>query len=256
MSTPFKLAAGLAAVLVVAVVAWQLLPGRNGGIGSQQSPTPTLQPSATPVASSLASTGAVFPSWYPHRDGAGILPPGSVTTLSFMPGSTFSVPDGWVNSGDSARYHELFPDTPANQTEFERAERLAQSIVMGPHTSPWFFCESVEHNRGATAAEMAAAVAANEALATTGLVDVEIGGLSGKQFDVRLNPDWTGTCPPSPDDPPGMNLGDERIRGILLDHPGRGVIVIFVGSLSSADFEAFLAEAMPIVESFQFDLGQ
>ena len=32
------------------------------------------------------------------------------------------------------------------------------------------------------------------------------------------------------------------------------MIVIFVGSLYSADFEAFLAEAMPIVESFQFDL--
>ena len=53
-----------------------------------------------------------------------------------------------------------------------------------------------------------------------------------------------------------MNLGEQRTRGILLDAPGRGVIVMFVGSLSSADFEPFLAEAMPIVESFQFDLGQ
>ena len=47
-----------------------------------------------------------------------------------------------------------------------------------------------------------------------------------------------------------------RTRVILLDVPGRGVIVIFVGSLHSADFEAFLAEVMPIVESFQFDLAQ
>jgi hypothetical protein len=31
--------------------------------------------------------------------------------------------------------------------------------------------------------------------------------------------------------------------------------VIFVGSLHSADHEAFLADAMPIVESFQFDLN-
>ena len=30
--------------------------------------------------------------------------------------------------------------------------------------------------------------------------------------------------------------------------------MIFVGSMHSADHEAFLAEAMPIVESFQFDL--
>ena len=55
MSTPFKLAAGLAAVVLVALVGWQLLPGRQDGIGSQQSPTPTLQSSATPVPSSLTS---------------------------------------------------------------------------------------------------------------------------------------------------------------------------------------------------------
>jgi hypothetical protein len=171
-----------------------------------------------------------------------------------MPGSTFSVPDGWVNSGDSASYYELFPDTPANQAEFGRSGSLAQSILMGPHGNPWFICESAESNLGATAAEMVAAVTANEALATTGVVDVAIGGLTGKQFDVRLDPEWTGTCPPRPDDPP--DLGDMRNRGILLDVPGRGVIVIFVSSMYSADSEAFLAEAMPIVESFQFDLGQ
>ena len=57
--------------------------------------------------------------------------------------------------------------------------------------APYFVCELVEDNRGATAAEIVAAMVANEALATTGVVDVEIGGLTGKQFDVRLNPDWT-----------------------------------------------------------------
>jgi hypothetical protein len=256
MTTPIKIAAGLAAVVLVALVGWQLMPGGGNGVGGPQSPTPTVQPSATPVASSLGSTSpsasAKFPTWYTRRDGAGILPPGSVTTQSFMPGSTFSVPDGWVNSGDAAGYYELFPDTPANQAEFARSGLLAQSIVMGPHDSPYFLCESVENNRGSTAAEMVAAVTANEALSTTGLVDVAIGGLTGKQFDVRLNPDWTGTCPPSPDDPPGPNLGEQRTRGILLDAPDGGVTVIFVGSMYSADFEAFLAEAMPIVESFQF----
>lgn len=252
--TPIKLIAGLAAALVVAVVGYSLLPGTTGPGAPTTAPTPSAQPTAAVTAAPSAS--AKFPTWYTGSDGAGILPPGSVTTLSFMPGSTFSVPDGWVNSGDAAGYYELFPDTPANQAEFARSGSLAQSILMGPLTSPYFICESVENNGGATAAEMVAAVTANDALATTGLVDVAIGGLTGKQFDVRLNPDWTGTCPPSPDDPPGLNLGDQRTRGILLDAPGRGVIVIFVGSLYSADFEAFLAEAMPIVESFQFDLGQ
>jgi hypothetical protein len=40
----------------------------------------------------------------------------------------------------------------------------------------------------------------------------------------------------------------------FLDTPG-GVIAIAVGSKHPADHEAFLAEAMPIVESFQFDVA-
>ena len=39
-----------------------------------------------------------------------------------------------------------------------------------------------------------------------------------------------------------------------LDNPGRGVIVIFVGSKYPDGHDAFLAEAMPIIESLQFDL--
>lgn len=255
MSPAIKFGAAAAAVLVIAVVGYSLLPGRTG-VGGQGAPTTAPTPSAQPTTgvTTAPSTGAACPKWLTNGcGGAGILPAGSQATRAFTPGFTFSVPDGWVNDGDETSYYGLFPDTPANQAEFARSGAMAQSIAMALQGSPYFFCESAENNRGGTAAEMVAAVTANEALATTGLVDVAIGGLIGKQFDVRLNPDWTGTCPPSPDDPPGLNLGDQRTRGILLDAPGRGVIVIFVGSLYSADFEAFLAEAMPIVESFEFN---
>ena len=72
---------------------------------------------------------------------------------------------------------------------------FAQEIFMGPHTSPYFVCDAWEDNRGATAAEMVAAMAANEALATSEPIDVSIGGLTGKQFDVQLDPGWTDSCP-------------------------------------------------------------
>jgi hypothetical protein len=255
VTTQIKLIAGLAAALVVAVLGYSLLPRQPGVGGTTPMPSPT--PTASGSPSTAPSVGAVLPAWYTTSEvpsGPGILPAGSHTTKSFRPGFTFSVPNGWVNEQDARDYFALFPDTPANKAEFGRSGALAQSIFMGPHSSPYFVCESVENNRGTTAAEMVAAVTANEVLATTGLVDVAIGGLTGKQFDVRLNPDWTGTCPPAPDDPP--DLADVRTRVILLDAPGRGVIVIFIGSMYSADFEAFLAEAMPIVESFQFDLTQ
>src|SRR5215213_3886345 len=228
VTTQIKLVAALAAAVIVAVVGYNLLPGTSGPGAPTAAPTPTAQPTAR--VTTAPSAGAVLPPWYTTDEtptGAGILEPGSHATRSFRPSFRFSVPEGWVNSADAGTV-ELFPDTPANQAEFARAERLAQSIAMGLHDSPWFFCQSVENNRGATAAEMAAAAAANEALATTALTDVAIGGLTGKQFDVRLNPDWTGTCPSGPDDPPGMNLGEERLRVILLDTPDNRIFVVLM----------------------------
>ncbi|HSW41900.1 MAG TPA: hypothetical protein VLM76_05275 [Patescibacteria group bacterium] len=192
----------------------------------------------------------MFPPWYAgESSGAGILPAGSQTTKSFVRRFAFMVPEGWVNGGDEHGFYGLFPDTPANQAEFAASGGLAHEILMGPHESPYFTCDAWEDNRG-TAAEMVAAVVANEALSASEPVDVTIGGLTGKQIDVRLDPGWTDGCP---GDPPTSDLGDMRTRGILLDTSDRGVIVIFIGSLHSAGHEAFLAEAMPIVESFQFD---
>ena len=245
------------AVLVLAVIGSQVFgsPSNVGGGGDATptpQPTPTLEPTAEPTATPSPVTK--LPSWYSNSEanGAGILAAASHTTRRFSPGFTFSVPEGWVNPYDEAGYFQLFPDTLANQTEFARSEELAQVIFGGMQPAPWFSCESLENNRGATAADIVAAASANEALTVSDPVDVAIGGLTGMQFDVQRNPDWTGTCPGDSELPPGLDPEDERTRGILLDVPGRGVLVIFLYSMSSAEHEAFLAEAMPIVESFQF----
>lgn len=258
MNSFAKLIAAAAAVVLVAVVGYQLLPG-PGGIGGQPtiapsaSPTLLASPAASPSPSAAPSTSVLFPSWYTGGgNGAGILSAGSHTTRSFSPGFTFTVPDGWVNSSDEANLFGLFPDSPANQAEFGRSERLAQEFFMGPQNDPYFTCDAWEDNQGATAAEIVTAVVANEALATSEPVDVTIGGLTGKQIDLQLDPGWTESCP---GDPPGFDLADARTRAILLDTADRGVIAIFVTSLESAGHEAFLAEVMPIIESFQFDLN-
>lgn len=220
-------------------------------------PTPALTAAPTPTAASTP-TGAPspvtnLPSWYTPSErptGPGILPAGNHATQRFSPGFTFSVPEGWVNAADSANFFQLFPDTPVNQAEFAGSKSLAQVFIMAVYPKPWFTCESLENNRGATAADMVAAASANEALAVSEQVDVSIGGLIGQQFDVRRNPDWTGTCPGDADQ--GLDPADERSRSIFLDVPGRGVLVMTLYSMYSAEHEAFLAEAMPIVQSFQF----
>lgn len=232
--------------------------GGCGAAAPSEAPTQGVASTSARVAASASppaapSVSVVFPSWYTGEgNGAGILSAGSQTTTSFSPGFTFTVPEGWVNSGDEAGFYGLFPDTPANEAEFAASEGLAQEIHMGPQDSPYFRCDAWEDNRGATSAEMVAAMVASDALATSEPIDVAIGGLTGKQIDVRLDPGWTESCP---GDPPTLDLGDMRTRGILLDTPDRGVIVIFVGSLHSAGHEAFLADVMPIVESFQFNLN-
>lgn len=248
VNTYTKVAVAAAAVLIVAVVGYNLLPNRSGGVGG---PAPTAVPTDIPSVAPSASASAVFPSWYrttSETTGVGRLPSGTQTVRSFAPAFTYSVPEGWVNAGDEVDFYDLFPDTPTNQAETARSGELANSIHMGPLERPYFVCESVENNTG-TAGQMVAAAAANDALTVTGVVDVTIGGLTGKRLDVRANPEWAGPCP---GDPPGTDLNDRRARAYLLDAPGRGVIVIFVASLHAADHEAFLLKATPVVESFDF----
>jgi len=246
VNTIVKLAAGLAAILIVAVIGIALIirPG-GSNVGSSG-------PSAVPSPSSL-------PSGYPI---GALLPPGSHTTKQFDPAVTFTVPEGWIKTADDAPTSGqlgvlgLMQDTPANRAEFARTGEAAPGILLvAGLTSPYYVCQSWEDNRGRTAAEMAAKVTANPRLRTSDVKDVAIGGLTGKQFDVRFNPDFGNeTCP---GDPPGTNLSDARSRSILLDTPGGGVLVMFIGTPGSdADFAAHLAQAMPIIESFTFERGQ
>jgi hypothetical protein len=254
-----KLAAAAAVIVVVGFVGWQLLPGTTGPGLPSAAPTASATPTAAPtVAPTIAPTAAArWPTWFTpdairDANGAGILSAGTHSMEVFTPSFTYSTPEGWVNSHDERDYINLFPDSPPNAAQFERSGEFAQHVFGGPHASPWFSCESAEDNVGATAADKVAAMLTAEVLTVSGVTDVNIGGLTGKQFDVRRNPDWTGTCPEDSELPEGVDAEDERTRGFLLDAPGRGVIVIFIYSISSAEHDAFVAEAMPIIESFQF----
>jgi hypothetical protein len=249
---------GAAAVVLALVVGVRLLSSPTGGTGGPGGePTTTPDATATLEPTPAPSSGARFPSWYPpaavaDANGGGILTPGSHATQNFEPAFSFSAPEGWVNAYDEPGYFTLFPDTPANQAAFASSDELAHHVFIGLHGSPWFTCESAENNRGATAAAMVTAASATEALAVSDAVEVAIGGLTGMQFDVRRNPDWTGACPGDSALPDGVDPQDERTRVVLLDAPGRGVLVIFMYSASSGEHDAFVTEAMPIIESFEF----
>lgn len=257
MNGYLKPLAAIAAVVVIAVAGIAVFgrpsdPGVGTAPSTSPAPSGSTAPSESATPSASPSANAVFPSWFVPDDdaGAGTLSAGSHTTNVFVPGFTYTVPEGWVNGHDTVGFFSLFPDTPANAAEHAATETLANEIIMGPLESPYFLCYEWEDNTGATAAEMVTALVANDALAVSEPIDVTIGGLTGKQVDVQLDPAWTESCPSAD----GLDLEDMRHRGFLLDLPQGGVLVIFMKSQHAADHEAFLTEAMPIIESFQFDL--
>ena len=252
MQTNLKTLLAAAAIIVIAVVGFAVLrPGSTSNVGGAASPSPS-----TPAAPSTSpAANAVFPQWYKNSEisaAAGILPAGNATSRAFAPRVTFTVPEGWVNDLDVNIGYGLFPDIKGNEAEYAKSGEIAQGIFMVSVESPYFFCEAWEKTPG-TAAERAAFLVASDAFVVSEPVDVTIGGLTGKQVDVRLDPDRpTATCP---GDPAAVDLGDQRTRATYLDTPS-GIIGIAVGSKYSADHDAFLADAMRIVESFQFDLSQ
>ena len=134
--------------------------------------------------------------------------------------------------------YALFPDTPANEAEYALSKGTAQNILLAETVENNMFaiCDATGLFQGTTATEVIDALVANDKLSTTDPVDVTIGGLSGRQIDVQLSPDWSGSCPLGPDDPPTRDYKDARNRIILLDTPDGGSIGLAVSSLYSSQF--------------------
>jgi hypothetical protein len=256
MSTPLKLVL-IGAALVAALAAGAVLVGGGSRIAD---PTPTPSPTPSPSPTPTASPTAVYPAWFSQQsDGAGILPAGSQTTRRFLGGSTFNVPAGWVNDGDYAPVYTLFPDTPANEAEYALSKQTAQNVLLTDRVEDNMFaiCDATGLFKGGTASEVIDAVVANEAFRfwASEPIDATIGGLGGRQVDLQLSPEWAGSCRLNADDPPTKDYLDARMRLIVLDTPDGGTIGIAISSGYSSAFEAFLADAMPIVESLEFGLG-
>jgi len=281
MNPIFKLGAAAAAVLIIAVVGWNLLPERPGGTGGQSTPSPAPAPSQT--AAETASPAPAPPWWgasgavcgHPVAC-AGELAPGSHTSGSFQPSVTYTVPAGWVNTADwhdREDYFALLPDTPANRAAAARNE-VAQSIVIVPHTD-LMSEHCISPQVGLSAAEIADALATREGIDASEPVSVTISGLAGRQLDVGLEPGWTANCTQDSETPAVPLVGswraqgEERYRIVILDTPNCGEtveqgpacesggnIVIVIYAEQAADFVALVAAAMPIVDSFEFDVSE
>src|SRR5262245_25310986 len=192
MNTYAKLAAGLAAVLIVGVVGWQLLPGM-GGIGVQQTPAPTLVPTPTSPADTFVPVrpeGSIPPGTYQ------LMPLGRDRPLRI----NATVPAGWQGLDSWAILGQDGPGAPAGIG-------IASIVADGMYSDPchWDVAGTTiwpppgDITVGPTVDDLVNALVANHAYTSTAPTDITLGGFHGKRLTLQLPADISGCDQPNID---------------------------------------------------------
>jgi hypothetical protein len=269
--------AAIAAIMLVAVGGFVFVerPFDKNKVGA--TPAPTVAPApTTPAASSApasAQPSAGATTWWNPGGGScspclGDLPAGTHATTAFRPKLTYTIPAGWINSVDSWNSYVFLPDVPGNRTFWQTGWGSHTELDLDRNVSVAADdCSDINQaGVGLKAADIANALATRPGLDTSKPVDVTIGGLTGKQVDVAMTSDWTKTCGGYTSVPlikfpyegaQWFVVPGEHFRLIVLDVPasaGGGTVLVTAYSRDAAAFADFVATAMPIVNSFNFDL--
>lgn len=207
------------------------------GCGSASAPAAaSVAPSpgvATPPSSAAASPSATEFAW----SFADPLPSGWIEE------------DGVVSKSENT-YIEVLVDRSV----------MASDCAMGP-----------EPGVGKGSGEIVEALAERDGLVTSGYTQVNVGGLSGRQIDVAMAPEWTASCPwweagtavvPLVGTFDEKNLwlfnavtAGEQYRYLFLDIPGRGNVLV---SITASEPERLdpqtITTAMSIVDGLDFDI--
>jgi hypothetical protein len=247
MNTYAKLAIGVAAVAVVAVVGISLLPGRDGGVGGgtavSPSPSPIPSPSPSPRPSPSPTPQIVIP---PEGDlGVGR----HNFALNGVP-FTLEVPaTGWISNGSFGFDKGVYPET------YDGGFILWNNPPDGIYADP---CKGTQGPRvGSSAAELAEAIASVPGTTATGPSDVTVGGYPAKLVVVEI-PE-TAAC-----DAQDFYLWwDDQLTGRYASEFGSTIRVWIVdvnGKLVQIDGETMngappevAQEIQQIVDSIQFE---
>jgi hypothetical protein len=241
MNNVMRVAIGAAAVVVVAFLGYNLLPG-PGGFGGTPTPGPTVTPTPAPTA-------APSPSQGPWVLTDGPLPPHEYFTRPFAPPNenltfTFTVPDGWVGFGSIGATKATAG--PSNMGfGFGLVERL--------YSDPCQALATGDVLVGPTVDDLATALQLQTGYEATSPADVTLGGFSGLRMDLQLPVDL----------PCDMESFFVWEGGIYAQGPGdrwhlwildvEGVRVVILARDFAATPAEDQAELLAIVESIQID---
>jgi hypothetical protein len=233
MNTNVKLAAAAAAVLVVAVIGYNLLPGRSTGVGG---------PGPTPIPSPLVFVGdeplTLAPGTYRLDD----VIPG--LTMTFDQGITLSRLDGQTISWGSGFRGEV-------STIFD-----PRIVSWGPACEP-----RAPEAPGHTMRDLVADLTTRQGLQATRPTAIVIGGLSGEWFDLKVGKDLPASClaANSAGNLPllttlHIDTGDGLRLFVLDDGRGSSVVIAFNSHGSITTVESVAAEALPVIDTYEFDV--
>ena len=246
MNSTQRMVAAAVAVILVAVVALAIV-GRpsDSGIGTAPTPNPTLKgsPSPTPTRNVSCVGGPCL----------GPLAAGSYTATEPLVPFDYSVPDGWQNIFNTVGGYVLRQQSGASTGGIY--------VFLDLQAADQTKCaKAPESGVGQSVDDLGAWLASLPGLSMTPPTPVSLGGLDGETFDLTrgtggLNcagelklwvQEWSG----DPNFWWGLSA-DYRERVFLLDRGSGGSVFIILDARLS-DFDAFVARAMPIVESVDF----
>jgi hypothetical protein len=254
VNTYAKLAAGLAAAVVVVIVGWSLLP-TNPGVG---------EPSPTPSAASSQSVGPSPSPLACENDLAGCAGPlaaGTTRTVHFNPAFQYTVPTGWVNGIDIDDVFTLTrPDWNAEIAVFSGvvpAEATTECTIVA------------KPGAGTTVDAWITFMTTHPGIVASQAQEVSMNGTTVQAFDLRSNPDWEPPCPSNlypgripliklsagsagTESSDGLGLNDAlRLRAYVIGAGNETVIVTLYSYEASAEALVSAVElAEPVISTF------
>jgi len=249
------LRAGIAvAAVVVAFVAYQLLPGQSGVTGGPR-PTPTSIVTAPPSATPSPSASSVATECVNGQGCPSPFPGGPVTSSAFTPKLSYTAPAGYTVFSDVAQSYGVGTPAASAPGGFFILRDPAPSTDTNA-------CEGDPKPIGPLNVDsISSAFAADKRFKVTTPAPVTIGPYSGKTFDLQLASTWAGTCKWSNGKPGagvvtvstgvtptspyyGIAQGDASLRVYLLDVGGKPMWI-------QVDKSA-VAQVLPVLQTLSF----
>lgn len=266
MHPTLKLGAGLAAVLLIALVGYQFLP-RTGGVGipaatpsPSLAPTPTGTPTATPSAPASPSAAAIECA----NGTTGCLGPlaeGDYQATRFMvPFAYHATDDAWQN----------VMDTPASFILVSQSGRTIPIQVFGEIgliDEPDACGPAPAVHPATSVQDVIDYLGAHPALEAKPPAAVELDGYAGLIVDFKMASTWTHVCADAdPNNPSVVLLGDaspeparlvaygadQEIRWTVLDVAGETIVIEQAVPLIQATFEQAMVVDRPVIDSIDF----